>query len=158
MTAVLMPTEASTAAMTVVGTLMTGVLRRKRFAARPQTSRHTPPPMAMIGSLRLRPKPQVLTALMHGTREHKPNISEGHLPVNTDQCAPVQTECVELLSNLENQVEALIWLRGRERQNLCDHAMMRQILRRDSNASAPVRPDHTACDTRRRADQRECPG
>jgi len=53
LTAVLMPTEASTAAMTVVGTLMMGVLRRNKFAASPQTSRQTPPPIAMMGSLRL---------------------------------------------------------------------------------------------------------
>ena len=45
--------EASTAAMTVVGILIKGVLRLYRFAARPATSKHTPPPMAMIGSLRL---------------------------------------------------------------------------------------------------------
>ena len=34
-------------------TLMMGVLRRYRLAVRPTTSRHTPPPIAMIGSLRL---------------------------------------------------------------------------------------------------------
>lgn len=34
-------------------TLMMQVLRRNRFAARPVTSRHMPPPMAMIGSWRL---------------------------------------------------------------------------------------------------------
>lgn len=34
-------------------TLMMHVLRRYRLAARPATSRHTPPPMAMMGSWRL---------------------------------------------------------------------------------------------------------
>ena len=32
---------------------MTGVLRRYRLAVSPATSRQTPPPMAMMGSLRL---------------------------------------------------------------------------------------------------------
>ena len=99
LTAVLMPTDASTAAITVVGTwtdrpssnklsiayasnrqncqksyralfavspdskitdvvwvlaLMTGVLRLYRLAASPVTSRQTPPPIATMGSFRLR--------------------------------------------------------------------------------------------------------
>ena len=34
-------------------TLMMGVLRLYRLAARPATSKHTPPPKAMMGSFRL---------------------------------------------------------------------------------------------------------
>ena len=41
------------AAITVVGTLMMGVLRRYRLATSPATSRQTPPPMAMMGSFLL---------------------------------------------------------------------------------------------------------
>ena len=126
MTAVLMPTEASTAAITVVGILIIGVLRRKRFAARPQTSRQTPPPIAMIGSLRLHCAGSCSCCFGLGR-----SYSEG----DAMQCtpawclhAPVETECVQLLSNFENQIEALVGLRGGQGQNLRDNAVMRQVL------------------------------
>ena len=60
----LIPMLASTAAITVVGTLIRGVLRRYKLAARPATSRHTPPPMAMMGSLRLSKEIQMCSAAL----------------------------------------------------------------------------------------------
>jgi hypothetical protein len=81
---------------------MTGVFRLYRLAASPTTSRHTPPPMAIKGSLRLSKGKDNLRR----SRERKFASDKHGPPVEADMCRCEEHSTPSVLQTLKEEVRA----------------------------------------------------